>query len=94
MRTSARLVPPEEARARMRADVAAALEGRAKVAPLVWSGDPLVLTFTRVPFCDAASAHPGARRIDGRTLQIDGGDFVALYRGFLACIDLAYLVAL
>lgn len=94
MRTSAALVPPDEARARMRADVAAALEGRANVAPLEWSGDPLVLTFTRVPFCDAASAYPGARRFDGRTLQIGGEDFVTLYRGFLACIDLAYLVAL
>lgn len=94
MRTSAALAPPDDARARIRADVAAALEARAGVAPLEWSGDPLLLTFTRVPFCDAASAYPGARRLDGRTLQIDGEDFVTLYRGFLACVDLAYLVAL
>ena len=53
-----------------------------------------MLTFTRVPFCDAASAYPGARRFDGRTLEIGGDDFVTLYRGFLACVDLAYLVAL
>ena len=41
MRTSAALVPPDEARARIRADVAAALEARAEAAPLEWSGDPL-----------------------------------------------------
>lgn len=94
MRTSAALVPPDVARARIRADVEAALGKASGIAPLEWSGDPLVLTFTRVPFCDAASAYPGARRFDGRTLEIRGDDFVTLYRGFLACIDLAYLVAL
>jgi len=90
-RTSAVMVPPDEARARLRADVETALKGDGAVAPLEWPGDPLVLTFTRVPFCDAASAHPGARRFDGRTLEIGGADFAEVYRGFLACVDLADL---
>jgi D-amino peptidase len=94
MRTSAAVLPPEEARARMRADVETALKARSEVAPLEWSGDPLLVTFTRVPFCDAASAYPGARRFDGRTLEIGGSDFTELYRGFLACVDLAHLVTL
>jgi D-amino peptidase len=94
MRTSAALVPPDEARALIRADAEAALAKASGVAPLEWPGDPLLLTFTRVPFCDAASAYPGARRIDGRTLEIGGDDFATLYHGFLACVDLAYLVAL
>jgi D-amino peptidase len=91
MRTSAVLVPPDEARARIRADVETALKGSTVATPLEWSGDPLVLTFTRVPFCDAASAYPGARRFDGRTLEIGGADFAEIYRGFLACLDLAAL---
>lgn len=94
MRTSAALTPPDEAHARIRADVEQALAKRAEVAPLAWSGDPLALTFTRVEFCDAASAHSGARRLDGRTVEIRGDDFAELYRGFLACIELSYLVAI
>jgi D-amino peptidase len=94
MRTSAALVPPDEARVRIRADVETALARRGDIAPFQWSGDPLLLTFTRVPFADAASAHAGAQRLDGRTLEIGGEDFVEVYRGFLACIDLAYLVAM
>jgi D-amino peptidase len=90
MRTSAVLAPPDEARARMRADVATALAAAPGIAPLTWPGDPLVLTFTRVPFCDAAAAHPRARRFDGRTLEIAGDDFTELYAGFLTCVDLAY----
>jgi D-amino peptidase len=88
-RTSASLTPPDEARARIRADVERALTGAAQVTPLDWTGDPLVLTFTRVPFCDAASAYPGARRFDGRTVEIAGTDVAEVYRGFLACLDLA-----
>jgi D-aminopeptidase len=90
-RTSAVVVPPDEARARVRTDVETALKGAGALTPLEWSGDPLVLTFARVPFCDAASAYPGARRFDGRTLEIGGADFAELYRGFLACVDLADL---
>lgn len=90
-RTAARLERPEEARARICADVGRALAGRAAIAPLTWSGDPLRLTFTRVPFCDAAATWCGARRLDGRTLEIGGDDFAAVYRGFLACLDLAAL---
>ena len=88
-RTSAVLLPPDEARARMRADVATALAAAPAIAPLVWSGDPLLLTFTRVPFCDAAAAYPRARRFDGRTLEIGGADFTELFGGFLTCLDLA-----
>ena len=74
-REAAAFVPPKEARARLRADVEAALRSGAWPAPLVWSGDPLRLTFTRVAFCDLAEACPGARRLDGRTLEIGGASF-------------------
>ena len=83
------LRPPEAARARLRADVEAALRSSAWPAPLVWSGDPLRLTFTRVTFCDLAEACPGARRLDGRTLEIGGASFADVYAGFLACLRLS-----
>jgi D-amino peptidase len=90
-REAAALCPPDEARARMRADVRAALAATPWPAPLAWSGEPLRLTFTRVPFCDLAEACPGTRRLDGRTLEIVGASFAELYAGFLACLRLSEL---
>lgn len=87
-REAARFFPPEEARARMARDVEAALRD-AWPDPLAWSGDPLRLTFTRVPYCDLAETCPGTRRLDGRTLEIGGATFAEVYQGFLACLRLA-----
>ncbi len=61
-REAAALCSPEEARARMRADVEAALRADPWPAPLAWNGEPLRLTFTRVQFCDLAEACPGTTR--------------------------------
>ena len=88
-RLSAELCPPDEARARIRDDVERALRAVEKPAPLAWNGEPLRLTFTRVEFCDLAAACPGARRIDGRTLELRGADFDEIYRAFLACVRLS-----
>lgn len=90
-REAAALCPPDAARARIRADVAAALTGTARPAPLAWNGEPLRLTFTRVTFCDLAEACPGTTRLDGRTLEIAGATFAEVYRGFLACLGLSAL---
>jgi len=90
-REAAALYPTGEARARMRADVEAALRAEAWPAPLAWNGEPLRLTFTRVPFCDQAEKCPGTTRIDGRTLEIAGASFAELYAGFLACLALSEL---
>lgn len=88
-REAAAFVPPDVARARLCADVEAALRSESWPAPLVWGGDPLRLTFTRVAFCDLAEGCPGARRLDGRTLEIGGASFADLYAGFLACLRLS-----
>jgi D-amino peptidase len=88
-REAARFTVPGEARDRLRADVEAALLARAKPAPLAWNGEPLRLTFTRVPFCDLAETCPGTRRLDGRTLEIAGETFAEVYKGFLACLRLS-----
>jgi D-amino peptidase len=88
-REAAALMPAEQARLRMRADVESALRADPWPAPLVWSGEPLRLTFTRVPFCDLAEACPGTTRLDGRTLEIAGASFAQVYAGFLACLRLS-----
>lgn len=90
-RLAAELLPPAECRARLRADAERALRGAQRPAPLLWSGEPLRLTFTRVEFCDLAAGCPGVRRLDGRTLEIRGADVPELYRGFLACVGLSEL---
>ena len=58
-RLGAELCPPQEARARMRADVESAVRRSAEAKPLAWNGSPLTLTFTRVEFCDRAARLPG-----------------------------------
>jgi D-amino peptidase len=88
-REAARFCPPEEARARMRADAEAALRVEPRPAPLAWNGEPLRLTFTRVQYCDLAETCPGATRLDGRTLEIGGASFADVYNGFLACLRLS-----
>lgn len=88
-RTSALLCPPAAARARICRDVELALAGREARRPLVWSGAPLRLTFTRVEYCDLAAGTPGAERSDGRTLVLGGASFLEAYRVLLACLRLA-----
>ena len=88
-REAAAFPPPDVARARMTADVEAALRAKALPAPLAWSGEPLRLTFTRVQFCDLAETCPGTARLDGRTLQIGGATFAEVYKAFLACLRLS-----
>lgn len=88
-RETAVFCEPAEARARMRADVEAALTAKERPAPLAWTGSPLRLTFTRVEFCDLAEVCPGARRLDGRTLEIAGETFAEVFAGFLTCVRLS-----
>ena len=88
-REAAALCVPDEARDRLRADVEAALRAKVRPAPLAWNGEPLRLTFTRVPFCDLAETCPGTTRLDGRTLEIAGETFAEVYKGFLACLRLS-----
>jgi len=87
-RLSAALCPPEEARARIRADVERALRAGGPP-PLAWNGEPLHLTFTRAEFCDRAEGCPGVHRLDGRTLEVPGASYAEVYRGFLACLQLS-----
>ncbi len=90
-RLAAELPSPASSRARMAADVERALRAPEKPEPLVWNGEPLRLTFTRVEFCDRAAGCPGVRRLDGRTLEIAGVGLPEIYGAFLACVGLSEL---
>lgn len=89
MRTAARLLPPETTQAIIRDGVTRALRERRWPAPLDLAGKPLRVTFTRTAACDAASLLPGVQRVDGRTLDIPGGDYRTVFHMFLACTSLA-----
>jgi D-amino peptidase len=88
-RTCAELRPPGVVRGELRTDVRRALTAQVLPAPLVWDGQPLRLTFTRVCFCDAAAGIPGVRRLDGRTLEFGADDYEQLYLRFIAALELA-----
>ena len=90
-RHAAELLPPNETQAMMREDVTRALQAPRKPAPVAWSGAPMRLTFTRAEYCDQAAFCPGARRLDGRTVEISGATFEEVYRAFLACLMLSEL---
>jgi D-amino peptidase len=88
-RYAAELLPPDEARTRLRADAERAVREAGTRTPLEWSGDPLRLTFTRVQYCDLAERCPGVQRLDGRTLLLRGDSYDELFRAFLTCLTLS-----
>lgn len=88
-RTSALLQPPAMAHAAIRRGVARALRSQAAPAPVDFSGMPLRVTFFWSRACDNAAVCPGVERVDGRSLQIPGGDYLATYRTLLVALDLA-----
>jgi D-amino peptidase len=89
MRTSARLLSPEAARATLRDSAQRALSASSYPKPLDFGTDPLRVTFVRAEICDAASRCPGVTRLDGCTLEIKGADYLASFGSFLACLALA-----
>ena len=91
-RTSAGLCAPDEARSRLRRDAADAVSARGAHRPLAWRREPLRVTFTHVEYCDAAAEAPAARRLDGRTLELNGTAYGEVYRSFVTCMRLAETV--
>lgn len=90
MRTAARLEPPQTARAAIRDGVRAALTSTPYPAPLSFTDKPLRVTFTRSGACDAACGCPTVQRVDARTIDIPGGDYLRVFDAFLTCLALAY----
>lgn len=88
-RTAARLLPPAAAHAAIRGGVARAVKAQAGPGPLDLSGMPMRVTFFWTLSCDNAAICPGVERVDGRTLQIRGGDYLDTYRTLLTVLDLA-----
>ncbi|HET6496667.1 MAG TPA: M55 family metallopeptidase [Thermoleophilia bacterium] len=88
-RTAARLLPPEVTRPLIRDGVAEALLAADPPAPVDFAGLPLRLTLINTRRCDAAALCPGTERVDGRTLQIAGGDFLQTFFALETCLELA-----
>lgn len=88
-RTAAHLLPLDAVREAIREGVVRALCADCRPVPLSFAERSLRVTFTHTSACDAASVIPSVQRIDGRTLEIPGGDFRTVFRAFLACVDLA-----
>jgi D-amino peptidase len=88
-RSGAMFLPPEVARAAIREGVQRALAADVRPEPPRWPGAPFVVSFARTHFCDAAAAGPGARRLDGLSIEVSGGDYLETFGNFIACISLA-----
>ncbi len=88
-RTAARLVPPDAAHRRIREGVERALTAGRHPDPLRFDGMPMRVVFTKTEYCDRAAGCPGVRRVDARAVDIEASDYLAVYRAFLAVLDLA-----
>ena len=88
-RTTARLLAPDEAHRRIREGVERALVAEHKPELLRFDGMPMRVVFTKTEFCDRASVCPLVRRVDARTIHIEGADYLTVYRTFLTALDLA-----
>lgn len=89
-RTAARLLSPRVTLPAIRAGVAEALRAEDRPAPLDFSGLPMRITFQRTRACDFAARCPGVERVDARTLQIPGGDYLQTFTALQTCLDLAH----
>ena len=87
-RNSARLLSPELTGGLIRAGVTHALSSPMP-APVDFGGKPIRLVFGSTRHGDGASQCSAVRRIDGRTVEIAGPDFVSAYRDCMAALNLA-----
>ena len=87
-RTCTKALPPVATGPLIREGVKAALAASLP-APVVWAGAPLEVVFARTHHCDAAATQPGARRLDGRTIEISGESYLQVFRALSATLMLA-----
>jgi D-amino peptidase len=87
-RTCTHALPPAVTGRLIREAVQAALVAKLP-APVTWAGAPLEVVFARTHHCDAAAAQCGARRIDGRTIEIAGASYLEVFKALVASLQLA-----
>jgi len=93
-RTAAQLYAPDVAHAAIRDGARQALARLAspeRPRPLDLSGRPMRVVFTRTGHCDLACDCPGVTRLDARTIEITGADYLRVFDTFVACWRLAHL---
>lgn len=89
LRTSARLLAPEIARAKLREAAREALSLPSKPQPLQFGDAPLRVTFVRTGICDHACRCPGVCRLDACTIEVPGSGYMEKFGALLACLALA-----
>lgn len=93
-RRAAHCLHPEKAREIIRETTAKAIKKHRRVKP-VTVATPVTYTirFTDATRADAAAYIPGARRIDGKTIELTADDYLTAYHGFLAAVLCAQAVS-
>ena len=85
---------PEKARQLIRDTAAKAVKKHRRVKPVTVTA-PVTYTirFTDAARADAAAYIPGARRIDGKTVELTAADYITAYHGFIAAVLCAQAVS-
>jgi D-amino peptidase len=93
-RRAAHCLHPEKARELIRETAAKAIKKHLVIKPVIVS-KPVTYTirFTDATRADAASYIPGARRIDGKTIELTTDDYLTAFHGFIAAVLCAQAVS-
>jgi D-amino peptidase len=86
-RRAAECLHPEKARQLIRDTATKAVKKHRRVKPITYAA-PVTYTirFTDATRADAASFIPGARRLDGKTIELTALDYITAYHGFIAAV--------
>jgi D-amino peptidase len=87
-RTCTQALPPAVTGQLIKEAVQAALVAKLPT-PVVWAGAPLKVVFARTHYCDGAAIQCGARRLDGRTVEIAGASYLEVFKTLVASLQLA-----
>jgi len=86
-RRAAICLHPEKARQIIKDTATKAVKKHSRVKPITYS-TPVTYTirFTDATRADAASFIPGAKRLDGKTVELTAPDYITAYHGFIAAV--------
>jgi D-amino peptidase len=86
-RRAAICLHPEKARQLIRDTATKAVKNRRRVKPVTYN-TPVTyrIRFTDATRADAAAFIPGAKRLDGKTVELTAPDYIMAYHGFIAAV--------
>ncbi len=93
-RRAAICLHPEKARQLIKDTAAKAMKKHRRIKPITYA-TPVTYTirFTDAARADAAAFIPGARRLDGKTIELTAPDYITAYHGFIAAVLCAQAVS-